>query len=471
MLDVLKVLGGIKLDKTRESLQQNINKISTSFFIDPDYRTIAGQEIEHWNTSLLVVTYALDQNALITGDPGFAKTTAAKVISSVMSGYPFDLYEAAQIQGHPDQTFETMLARLDFSKLHEEERVIWLSSAYLPVRIIDELNRLPAGNQDELLNCLETGRFNYLNSTFFTGVNPFFATANHPDNGTHDLIPALKDRFAIQVELGHLGASYRRDITDARDNIRSYLCNTDLTNDIIGVINNKKLSTQDKLAKILELAEKFKSAEIYTTGDVMVFTSEMKTKFKQLITKIPLATEANVLLECIDSELNYSPTFGRKRSSDKVDTSNHAKNLASSKTENAFSNRGVDRLELYSQAVAYLSGCKQVKKEHINALAPHVIGHRIKFTADFTAEHQDKIRPGFYGESLDMFLARQLVKEVEKNYAQVKDDLDLLKLRIDNKHASLELTLQQRIKDMLENTHSTDHPLIRDYAHRIKREK
>src|SRR3989338_6603078 len=166
-----------------DDLIKNICLVGRNYYIDPIYKEVGSKEVEHWNTALSVISYVLDANQLSIGEPGFAKTTGAKVICCIMSGYPYDIYEAAQIQGHPDQTFETMLARLDFSKLATEERVIWLSCAYLPVCIVDEINRLPGGKQDELLNILETGRLTYLNSTLYKGRMPFFATANHPDDG------------------------------------------------------------------------------------------------------------------------------------------------------------------------------------------------------------------------------------------------------------------------------------------------
>ncbi|MBI4980396.1 AAA family ATPase [Candidatus Woesearchaeota archaeon] len=457
-----------------EKLITDIALIGENYFIDPEVKVISGKEFLHWNTTLLVLSYVLDANPLIVGEPGFAKTTAAKVIASVMSGLPFDLYEAAQIQGHPDQTFETMIARPDFSKLAREESVIWLLSAYLQVRIIDEINRLPTGKQDELLNALQTGRFNYLNATFFSGRTPFFATANHPDDGNHILIPPIRDRFTISLELGHIGASYRKDIRRAKENIAE-LCQEPLTCSVIGLINDKSISIVDKLKRIQQEQSKFARIIESEPMNGHVFSAEDRINTKQEIWKVPLTSEAEALLQIIDSELNNTYNFGRKRSNDPIDSSNHAFSLASTKTHNAFSPRGaLDGLEDYAKALAYLGGVKEVNKDYLVAIAPHILGHRLEFTNDFAKLHNLSKREGMYGCTREMHLSQKLVKEVELNYASVKADLDLLMIYQKEKKgdlvkAELKLTeaLRARAEELMQNSDLVDHPLLKEYIGRL----
>lgn len=456
----------------RTDLQNTIDLISENFFFDPEPFKIGGREVPHWNTALLVLSYALDQTALLVGEPGFSKTTAAKVVSSIMSGYPFDLYEAAQIQGHPDQTYETMLARLDFSKLSQEEAVIWLTSAYLPVRIIDELPRLPGGKQDELLNTLETGRFNYLNATFYTGRTPFFATANHPDDGSNPLIPPLRDRFAVSVEIGYIGATYNDNIRAAMSNIET-LKDTRSTSKIIDIVNDKNHSVEKRLA-LIEQARQEYAARMREELKNRIFDPESKAELQREITKVPFTTEANVFSQMITAELNSTPQYGRKRSSDKVDTSNHAQKLASSKVRNALSPRATIRgLEQYAQAVAYLNGEREVTKFHINALAPQVLGHRLEFTEDFRAQYQDHDRldkntdSGEQGMGLEMFLAAKLVEGIEANYQKVKTNLDLLVTAVKDSQG-LSQEHKNRIEGMKQEPDIIDHPLVKEYFRRLR---
>lgn len=458
-------------------LAKNIAVIGRNFYIDPISEKVGDKDVEHWNTVMLAMSYVLDANTLLIGEPGFAKTTGAKVVSCIMSGYPFDTYEAAQVQGHPDQTFETMIARPDFSKLAKEESVIWLASAYLPVRIIDEINRLSSGHQDGWLNILETGRINYLNATFFTGTTPCYATANHPDDGNHVLIPPLRDRFLAHVESGYIGATYRKDIRRAIENIDE-LKDEKLTTEIMDIVNDKSLDIKERFRKI-ELAQKSYLSKKYKETGATLFNAETKKRAKQEIDDIPLSTEVDILLMMIDSELNFTPTFGRKRCSDPVDTSNHAKKLASTKVKNAFSPRGSTKgLENYAKALAYLIGDEKAEKYHLTAVAPHVLGHRLEFTDDFRGQHQADIRGGLFGDTIEMHLAGKLVEGVNANYGTVKENLDLIIIAFKNETNSyrpdeerIELSNEQKekVKKMLKAPDKIDHPLVREYAERIAR--
>ena len=454
----------------KEKLLKTIGTIGSNYVIDPEVKRIGGQEINHWNTTLLALSYLLNQNALLTGEPGFSKTTVAKVVSSVMSGYPLDLYESAQIQGHPDQTYETMIARLDFSKLNVQESVIWLSSAYLPLRIVDELQRLPEGKQEELLNVLETGRFNYLNATFFTGKAPFFATVNYPDDGSSELklIYSLRDRFAITLELGYIGATYDGDIEEAVKRIDSDLKHKPTTDLILEVVNDRDSTIAQRLQKMDYQRQDYRASLEQKLGFNSVFTSVEKERIQLEIEAIPLSTEARVFLEMISSELNSTPTYKRKRSSDQVDGSNWAKKLASSKTKNGLSPRTSLRgFKSYSKALAYLSGEKSVSKFHLDALAPHVLGHKLRFTEDYKAEYRETQREGKYGFPLEMFLASKLVGQIEENYAAVKTDLDLV-VHAHRDPNSLLSEHRERLEDLEMRRDEVGHPLILEYLDRIR---
>ncbi len=455
----------------RRELWHDINLIGENFYIDPEEKPIDNLVIPHWNTTLMALSYVLETNPLLIGEPGSAKTTAAKVISSIMSGYPFDLYESAQIQGHPDQTYETMLARLDFSKLQTEEAVIWLASAYLPIRIIDEINRLQTGNQDELLNTLETGRFNYLNATFFSGKSPFFATANNPDDGNHILIPPLRDRFTIHLELGYIGASYRSRIRDAQANIEEALKSVETTEAIYEIINNKSYSVKERLEKIQKLASEFgQKLSSNPTIEAKIFQPSDRKAVQQQIAAIPLSTEAEAFLWMIDSELNFTPTFGRKRSNDPVDDSNHAQGLASTNVQNCLSPRAVIRgVEEYAKGIVYLTGAREVTKHHLLAIAPHVLGHRLDFTDDFKSQHETSKREGMYGCTREMHLAQELVKGIEANYGKVKSDLDVLIAA--HKGFTVPETARERVENLIKDADTIDTPLIREFAQHIKSER
>lgn len=456
------------MSKEKDNIKYAIDQIGEYFFIDPSTKNINGEEIDNFNLHLQTLSYLLDKNSMILGEPGFGKTTSAKVLSSTLSGYPFDVYETAQIQGHPEQTVEKWMARPDYGSLFDkQEKVIWQMAAYFPTIIVDELNRLPAGKQDELLNPIETGRFTYMNDSIFTGKKPFYATANHPDDGNHIIIPPLADRFDICLETGHIGAINRSKIGDCKDNISRELVNYDLSKDIIDVINNKSISYQDQLKRIDDLRKNYKShiEDILSENQKFkVLNQEERAKIKEDIRSMPMSNESEIFLQTIDSELNNTKTYGGKRSNDPIDDSNHAKNLASTRVMSAGSPRALMAIEDFSKGLSYLLGEEEVSKGVVQAITPYATHHRLNFTEDYRSEHQTKSR----NEMFTLYLARDLVGKIDENYRNsVVPNLDLI-LTANKNPEKLNKNHKKQLEDLINNIDKIDHPLIKEYALKFK---
>ena len=112
------------------------------------------------------------------------------------------------MSGHPEQTEEKIVGRPNLGKLNQgEEVVVWSTFARLPVKIVDEINRLPETKQSLILDGLERGKWEYLNQGLINDEFCLFATANYQDQGTNTLVPPLLDRFDVVVESKHPGAN------------------------------------------------------------------------------------------------------------------------------------------------------------------------------------------------------------------------------------------------------------------------
>ncbi|MFH1638123.1 MAG: AAA family ATPase [Candidatus Woesearchaeota archaeon] len=457
-----------------DKLKHNIGTIGKHLFIDDSEEKFGDATYPYWNMTLMSLGYFMNKNVMLLGEPGFGKTTAAKVMGSVYSGYPFDLFESAQFQGCPEQTVESLVGRLDFSKLTQEEKVIWQMGIYLPMIILDEMNRLPGGKQDIELNSVDTGRFSYLNDTFFSGKKPFFATANHPDDGNHVIIPPLADRFAISIELGYQGPFAKEQIRRAKGNIKSDLTNNEITNKIIACLKDTQTDVGTKLKQIDSLRKPYVKDLVTKTG-IELITEEEAEHFREKIKSIEFSSEAYIFLQCIDTELNYGGTYGKKRSCDAIDSNGHMENIASSHVKNAFSPRALEAsLEDFSRAIAVYTGSKEVEKEHIRAMAPYVMEHRLVFTDDYTAAHEEKNRLEmneifFKAPTTPGFLARKLVEGIDENYKKVKDQVNLVysALREDK---DLTAKQKQEAKDLLKtDIQKIDHPLLKCLIYECKR--
>ncbi|HII15421.1 MAG TPA: AAA domain-containing protein [Nanoarchaeota archaeon] len=464
---------GTILDKIRH----NTGTIGEHILVDYSQKKIGTTVLPYFNVSMLTFAYALNSNVLLIGEPGFGKTTAAKVMGAAYGGYPFDLFESAQMQGHPEQTVESLVGRLDFSRLAKEEKVIWQLGLYLPLIILDEINRLPGGKQDVLLNGVDTGRFSYLNDTFFQEKMPFFATANNPDDGNHIIIPPMADRFAMSMEMGDQGPYALAKIGNARRNIREYLCDRELTGKILSILNDNATEVPEKVKELSAIRKKFREKLSNPKGaELQMLVEDEMAHLRGAIAEVPFSAEAHVFLQCIYTELNYGGKRGRKRSCDSQTEDTHTKSLACSCTKNAFSPRGYDALEKFSQAIALYMGSPSVEKEHIRAIAPYVLQHRMIFTEDFASQHEDKdIVPAgeayYNAPTFAGYLSDQLVGIVDTNYMKsVHDEIALVKDMLLHPER---LTDKQRkeAEAKFGKPDKQDHPLLKALIYELKRRK
>ena len=157
---------------------------------------------------LSLLTALTGGKALVIGEPGLGKTTAAEYVCAMVYGFPLGVIWSSVVGGHPEQTEEKIVGSPDLGKLNQgEEAVIWSHFARLPVKIVDEINRLPETKQSLILDGVERGKWEYLNQSLINDEFCLFATANYQDQGTNTLVPPLLDRFDIVVESKHPGAN------------------------------------------------------------------------------------------------------------------------------------------------------------------------------------------------------------------------------------------------------------------------
>ena len=163
---------------------------------------------EPFNGALLMslITGLSQGKELIIGEPGLGKTTSAEYICALLYRIPLGTIWGSEVPGHPEQTEEKIIGRPDLGKLNQgEEVVVWSHFALLPVKIVDEINRLPETKQSMILDGVDRGNWEYLNDAIINREYCLFATANYQDRGTNTIIAPLIDRFDVMVESKHPG--------------------------------------------------------------------------------------------------------------------------------------------------------------------------------------------------------------------------------------------------------------------------
>lgn len=399
------------MTRERDKVASKIKTLAEEYHFAPNDGELHGKNFPN-NLALMSLSYLMDRNHLLVGDPGWGKTTGAQLVSSVYSGIPFDLYEAMTVEGHPGTFEEKWKARPHFGSLAKEgiEKVIWQGSFGLDTFIVDEINRVPVDAQDAMLEGIRTGRWKYLNDVLYEGKKPTFMTMNYRDNGNGDIIPPLEDRIDIVTEEG--ANSPLNDYEAAEERIRRDLCNPEAATAAIEALRNVDFRG-------------FREAVIKSRGGTIkdYLIDEEKKAIQAQIKAMPWANDAHYFLWTLASEINFNHKYGTKRARDPISDDDHDKKYAGINVQNSFSPRPLTTARAYSKGLAWLMGDKQVELDHVRYVLPFAMAHKVDFTEGFRDKHGNDSRT----EYEDLHLARALVKDVEGTYEQsVKPMKDLI---------------------------------------------
>jgi MoxR-like ATPase len=447
----------VEIKEYFHDLEEMVRVIGKKYFVDPLEERVGGREVKYWNVLMGVFTYIGRKNALLIGNPGTGKTTFASVISSAISGLPFDLFDNLKIVGHPEQTKDTMLARVDLGRL-AEEGVVWQPVVYLPSIIIDEINRLPPGKQSILLEFVRTGTVEHLGKYFSRDKPAFFATQNFDGPGTYPLPSPQLDRFDISLEF-QPGPAYIQDlILQANSRINKELKDPAVTKEIVSYLLSKDRSIEEKLEYLNK-----KSRELRKKRTNLPSIEPLDEYMLDYVYNLEYTPDAITFLHCIWEEINTTKLYGTNRRSDPRDYSEHNKVFASSKVNEGISPRFWSSAKYYAGALALYLGDKEVDFEHVWAIAPYVLSHRLEFTDDYRATYAQQKR--LRGEREEMDLTRRLLEEIKQNYDNVSYDIKLLDAFLSG---NLESRRLGEVEKVLKGP-EPDHPLFKVYYNEAKK--
>ncbi len=395
------------------------------------------------NLVLMSLSYILDRNHLLVGEPGWGKTTSAKILAATMSGLPYDLYDATEIRGNPHKYEEKIVARPDYGKLNiGTESVIWQGSFGLPVLIIDEGNRLPFDSQDVILQGIDTGRWNYLNHSLYEGKKPTFITMNER-TGNHEngFLPALKDRLDMVTEEGYFSTLVVFDFADAKRNVEKDLYRPDF---VTGALN-----------ALAEGYPAYKEAvrKRPISGHI---TPDEKAGLQEEIRGLSLDNDAMLFLQAFMAEINYSNQYGTKRVSDPVSADTHDLTYAGASVRHSFSPRSAMAAIDYARALAWFLE-EDPRLDHMKFVLPYVFAHKADFTDDYRNRNGNAPRT----DNENIALAKTLVGEV---YARYASSIQPMKNFIANMQKD-ELSADELGRL---NPASYDHPLMKDLVTQAK---
>ncbi|MFW6147263.1 MAG: hypothetical protein ACOC6B_02615 [Thermodesulfobacteriota bacterium] len=367
---------------------------------------------ESFNAALLfsLLTALNRGKQLIVGEPGLGKTTSAEYVGAITYRLPLGVIWASEVSGHPEQTEEKIIGRPDLGRLNQgEEVVVWSYLAQLPVKIVDEINRLPETKQNMILDGVDRGNWEYLNDVIINEEYCLFATANYQDRGTNTLIAPLIDRFDVIVESRHPGPDMALMI-GMKDKHTNALRNLNYERKFQEAIGERQ-DYYEKMDLIENLCCSF--------GDYMKkqYQIEMLSKaerqeIRAQMQELALDLDANAFLRTVIAELSFCYKYGQKRSDEQCEEGCHYTAFLCHHMKNCISNRFPASVKTYAQSLAWLLGDKIVGIDHIKAVLPYILAHRVQWKDNVISQKQTSKRK----DPLQIFVAKEMVNEVYRRY-------------------------------------------------------
>lgn len=374
---------------------------------------------EHVNSTLLLslLTALGGGKALLIGEPGLGKTTAAEYVCTLVYGVPLGVIWSSVVAGHPEQTEEKIIGRPNLGKLSQgEEVVVWSYFARLPVKIVDEINRLPETKQSLILDGIERGKWEYLNQGLINDEFCLFATANYQDQGTNALIPPLLDRFDVLVESKHPGAniSYLIGQASSREAVLRHPPSEAAFLDVL-----RGPAAEESKQQALEAVQRRYRRVLRDRCGVVPMSRRERQVIRQEMVALEVDLAANTFMRMVLAEFSFCCKYGQKRSGEVCGEGCHYTGYLCYEVRNCASNRMPGAIQRYAQALAWWLGETCVKVEHVRTVLPYVLSHRIQWRESYLLARERESRH----DPLPLHAARQATTAIFRRFYEQRHDI------------------------------------------------
>lgn len=374
---------------------------------------------EQYNSAILLslLTGLKKGKELIIGEPGLGKTTSAEFVCSLIYQFPLGVIWGSEVSGHPEQTEEKIIGRPDLGKLNRgEEDVVWTNFSQVPVKIVDEINRLPETKQSMILDGVDRGNWEYLNEMIINEEYCLFATANYQDGGTNTIIAPLVDRFDVMVESRYPGAhlSFLIGKTKRKDHM---LRHRKYEKDLYRVLKSK-VAYEKKIQKIEEICNAF-GEYVYEALGVKPLQKQEREEIRAEMEGLEMDLDASALTRMLLAEFSFCERYGQKRVVENCEEGCHYTGYLCHEIKNCASNRLPTSIKQYAQGLAWLLGDSEIDIEHVKSILPYTLAHRVQWKDEILSQKERAKRD----DPFPIFLAKEAVRTVSQRFREQSDHL------------------------------------------------
>ncbi len=395
----------------RETVREIYDYIQENLYFNRPDMEIKGSR---FNTTLLMslLTGLCQGKQLVIGEPGLGKTTSAEYVCAILYRFPLGTVWGSEVSGHPEQTEEKIIGRPDLGKLNKgEEVVVWSHFTLLPIKIIDEINRLPETKQSMILDGVDRGNWGYLNDAIVNQGYCLFATANYQDRGTNTIIVPLIDRFDLMVESKHPSSNLAYLIGATGSNGLA-LRQEELEEEFQRTLN-ERLSYPDRIKRIDELCDRFGENLAKELG-IKTLSRADRQAIRSQMDEIQFDLDSNAFLRLVISEFSFCCHFGQKRSNEHCVEGCHYTGYFCYAVQNCISNRFPTSVRNFSQALAWFLGDNDVDIEHLKAVLPFTLAHRLQWKEEAVAQREKEAR----NDPLNIYMAKVAVRDMHRRFME-----------------------------------------------------
>jgi hypothetical protein len=149
-------------------------------------------------------------------------------------------------------------------------------------------------------------------------------------------------------------------------------------------------------------------------AEIPSFTRDERLMAYDQKNQLPFTVDFNAFLRIVIAELSFCHHYGQKRSGELCDEGCHFSGYLCAKVTNCLSNRFPKSARSLSRALAWLLGDDAVGVQHLEAVLPFALAHRIQWRDQAVAECEKEQR----NDPLEIHMAKKAVREMLRRYRE-----------------------------------------------------
>jgi hypothetical protein len=147
---------------------------------------------------------------------------------------------------------------------------------------------------------------------------------------------------------------------------------------------------------------------------IQSLSREEREEIRSMKEEIPFDLDANAFLRLVLSELSFCHRFSQKRSHETCEEGCHFTGYLCSAVRNCVSNRLPLTVRNFSQALAWFMDDEEVGLEHLKAILPFALAHRIQWKEQAVAQREREARK----DHLELYMSKQATMEMHRRYME-----------------------------------------------------